>query len=129
MKEYNIASIPGDGIGKEVVPEGLKVLKDAAERHQFKINFTEYDFASCDYYEKHGKMPSKVGIFFLRHKLKMINVDEDLLKLARRELELIHGHTGLTSEMIDYPRTITGLCKWSTGQCDFYNTCKPHNRN
>ena len=56
MKEYNIASIQGDGIGKEVVPEGLKVLKDAAEKHQFKINFTEYDFASCDYYEKHGKM-------------------------------------------------------------------------
>ena len=28
MKEYNIASIPGDGIGKEVLPEGLKVLKD-----------------------------------------------------------------------------------------------------
>ena len=48
MKEYNIASIPGDGIGKEVVPEGLKVLKDAAKKHQFKINFTEYDFASCD---------------------------------------------------------------------------------
>ena len=40
MKEYNIASIAGDGIGKEVVPEGLKVLKDAAEKHQFKINFT-----------------------------------------------------------------------------------------
>jgi tartrate dehydrogenase/decarboxylase/D-malate dehydrogenase len=44
MKEYNIASIPGDGIGKEVVPEGLKVLKEAAQKHQFKINFTEYDF-------------------------------------------------------------------------------------
>ena len=56
MKEYNIASIPGDGIGKEVLPEGLKVLKDAALKHQFKINFKEYDFASCDYYEKHGKM-------------------------------------------------------------------------
>ena len=46
----------GDGIGKEVLPEGLKVLKDAALKHQFKINFTEYDFASCDYYEKNGKM-------------------------------------------------------------------------
>jgi tartrate dehydrogenase/decarboxylase/D-malate dehydrogenase len=56
MKEYNIASIPGDGIGKEVVPEGLKVLKEAAQKHQFKINFTEYDFASCDYYKKYGKM-------------------------------------------------------------------------
>ena len=40
MKEYNIASIPGDGIGKEVVPEGLKVLQEAAQKHQFKINFT-----------------------------------------------------------------------------------------
>ena len=56
MKEYNIASIPGDGIGKEVVPEGLKVLKEAAQKHQFKINFTEYDFASCDYFKKQGKM-------------------------------------------------------------------------
>ena len=56
MKEYNIASIAGDGIGKEVLPEGLRVLKDVALKHQFKINFTEYDFASCDYYEKHGKM-------------------------------------------------------------------------
>ena len=56
MKEYNIASISGDGIGKEVVPEGIKILKEAAQKHQFKINFIEYDFASCDYYEKHGKM-------------------------------------------------------------------------
>ena len=39
MKEYNIASIPGDGIGKEVVPEGLKVLKDAAEKHQ-SVSYT-----------------------------------------------------------------------------------------
>ena len=38
MKEYNIASIAGDGIGKEVLPEGLKVLKDAALKHQFKLN-------------------------------------------------------------------------------------------
>ena len=56
MKEYNIACIAGDGIGKEVVPEGIKILKDTALKHQFKINFTEYDFASCDYYKKNGKM-------------------------------------------------------------------------
>jgi tartrate dehydrogenase/decarboxylase/D-malate dehydrogenase len=56
MKEYNIACMPGDGIGKEVVPEGVRILKNVAQKHQFKINFDEYDFASCDYYEKHGKM-------------------------------------------------------------------------
>ena len=56
MKEYNIASIPGDGIGKEVLPEGLKVLKDAALKHKFKIIFTFFDFASCYYFNNHGKM-------------------------------------------------------------------------
>ena len=56
MKEYKIACIAGDGIGKEVVPEGVKILNSVAEKHQFKIKFDEYDFASCDYYKKHGKM-------------------------------------------------------------------------
>jgi tartrate dehydrogenase/decarboxylase/D-malate dehydrogenase len=56
MKKYKIASIAGDGIGKEVVPEGIRVLKKVAEQHQFKIHFDEFDFASCDYYAKHGQM-------------------------------------------------------------------------
>ena len=56
MKEYNIACIAGDGIGKEVLPEGIKILNETAQKHQFKINLEQYDFASCDYYEKHGKM-------------------------------------------------------------------------
>ncbi len=56
MKEYKIASIAGDGIGKEVVPEGIKILKKVAEQYQFKIHFDEFDFASCDYYAKHGTM-------------------------------------------------------------------------
>ena len=56
MKTYNIASIAGDGIGTEVVPEAHKVLKKISEQHQFKLVIDEFDFASCDYYEKHGKM-------------------------------------------------------------------------
>ena len=51
MKTYNIASIEGDGIGKEVVPEAHKVLKKIAEKHQFKLAIDKFDFASCDYYE------------------------------------------------------------------------------
>ena len=78
------------------------------------------------YFEKHGKMPSKVGIFFLRHKLKMMNVDEELLKLAEREIELVHGHTSTCEHITEYPRKITPLCKWKNGQCDFYDTCRPH---
>ncbi len=78
------------------------------------------------YYELHNKMPDKVGIFFLRHKLKMINVDSELLELARKEIEIIHGHTTQFQKIEYYPKTINGLCKWKTGECDFYNTCKPH---
>ena len=38
------------------LPEGIKILNETAQKHQFKINLEEYDFASCDYYEKYGKM-------------------------------------------------------------------------
>ena len=56
MKSYKIAAIAGDGIGKEVLPESIKVLKEIAKKHQFQIQLDEFDFASCDYYQKHGKM-------------------------------------------------------------------------
>ena len=56
MKTYNIATIAGDGIGKEVLPESLKILREIAKKHQFQIQFDEFDFASCDYYKKTGKM-------------------------------------------------------------------------
>jgi tartrate dehydrogenase/decarboxylase/D-malate dehydrogenase len=56
MKHFKIATIAGDGIGKEIVPEGIKVLREAAKKHQFKIEFDEFDFSSCEYYAKHGKM-------------------------------------------------------------------------
>jgi tartrate dehydrogenase/decarboxylase/D-malate dehydrogenase len=53
---YNIAVIPGDGIGKEVMPEGLRVLDAAASRFGIQLNFTHIEWASCDYYAATGKM-------------------------------------------------------------------------
>lgn len=53
---YNIAVIPGDGIGKEVMPEGLRVLDAAAKRFDIQLNFTHIEWASCDYYAATGKM-------------------------------------------------------------------------
>jgi len=53
---YRIAVIPGDGIGKEVMPEGIRVLERAAALHGFRIEQTWHDFASCDYYARHGRM-------------------------------------------------------------------------
>ena len=55
MKSYKIASIAGDGIGKEVLPESLKILKEVAKKHQFNIQFDEFDFASCEYYKKKNR--------------------------------------------------------------------------
>lgn len=52
----NIAVIAGDGIGKEVVPEGMRVLEAAAKRHDIDLRFKEHDFSSADYYVKHGQM-------------------------------------------------------------------------
>jgi tartrate dehydrogenase/decarboxylase / D-malate dehydrogenase len=53
---FRVAVIPGDGIGKEVVPEGVRVLEAAAKKFSFQLQFDEFDFASCDYYLKHGAM-------------------------------------------------------------------------
>jgi tartrate dehydrogenase/decarboxylase/D-malate dehydrogenase len=53
---HRIAVIPGDGIGKEVVPEGVRVLEAAATRFGFTLRLDEFDFASCDYYQRHGQM-------------------------------------------------------------------------
>jgi tartrate dehydrogenase/decarboxylase / D-malate dehydrogenase len=55
-KTFRIAAIPGDGIGKEVMPEGLRVLEVAAGRFGIDLQFTHIDWASCDYYVKTGQM-------------------------------------------------------------------------
>ena len=53
---FHIAVIPGDGIGKEVMPEGLRVLQAAAKRFDLALQFTHIDWASCDYYQHTGQM-------------------------------------------------------------------------
>ncbi|MDB5998874.1 MAG: tartrate dehydrogenase, partial [Rhizobacter sp.] len=55
-RSFKIAVIPGDGIGKEVMPEGLRVLKAAASRFGIALEFTDIEWASCDYYAQHGQM-------------------------------------------------------------------------
>ena len=56
QQKWNISVIPGDGIGKEVVPEGLLVLEAVQKRFKLEFAFTSYDFASADYYVEHGEM-------------------------------------------------------------------------
>jgi tartrate dehydrogenase/decarboxylase/D-malate dehydrogenase len=55
-RTYRLAVIAGDGIGKEVVPEGLRILEAAAEKFKFNLQLDTFDFASADYYLKHKVM-------------------------------------------------------------------------
>lgn len=56
MSTHKIAVLAGDGIGKEVMPEGMRVVRKAAEKFGIPISFTEFEWANCDYYLKHGDM-------------------------------------------------------------------------
>lgn len=56
MKTYKIAVIAGDGIGKEVVPEGVKILNKSAELFGFELEMQTFDFASAEYWQEHGQM-------------------------------------------------------------------------
>ncbi len=56
MAVHRIAVIAGDGIGQEVMPEGLRVLEAAATRFGIALQFDHFDFANCAYYQRHGQM-------------------------------------------------------------------------
>ena len=59
MKTHRIAVIAGDGIGQEVMPEGLRVLQAVARRFGIGLQFDHFDFACWDYYRQHGRMLSE----------------------------------------------------------------------
>jgi tartrate dehydrogenase/decarboxylase/D-malate dehydrogenase len=64
-RTHRIAVIPGDGIGKEVVPEGLRVLDAAATRFGFTLKAAHYDW-SCETYKATGRMMPEDGLDQLR---------------------------------------------------------------
>ncbi|NOG73105.1 tartrate dehydrogenase [Roseicella sp. DB1501] len=67
MRTHRIAAIPADGIGKEVIPAGLRVLQAMAERGDaFRLEVTEFPWGS-DYYRETGRMMAEDGLETLRH--------------------------------------------------------------
>ncbi len=65
MKTHRIAVIPGDGIGKEVVPEGIRVLDAVAVRHGIRLEWNTFDW-SCETYARTGRMMPEDGLDRLR---------------------------------------------------------------
>jgi tartrate dehydrogenase/decarboxylase / D-malate dehydrogenase len=56
MSKHRIAVIAGDGIGREVMPEGLRALDAVARRFGIELQIDEFDFSCWEYYERHGQM-------------------------------------------------------------------------
>ena len=56
MSKKRIAVIAGDGIGKEVMPEGIRVLEAVADKFGIDLQFDHFDFSSWEYFEAHGQM-------------------------------------------------------------------------
>jgi tartrate dehydrogenase/decarboxylase/D-malate dehydrogenase len=65
LNKYKISVVPGDGIGKEVIAESIKVLDVVAAQFGFQFSYKYYDY-SCEYFSKHGKMMADDGLERLR---------------------------------------------------------------
>lgn len=126
MKMFNIAVIAGDGIGKEVVPEGIRVLEAAGRRFGFQFNWHEFDW-SCETYVKTGKMMPPDGLQQLR--------PFDAIFLGAVGHPSVADHVSLWGLLIPIRRTFrqyvnlrpvclfdgieTPLKTWKPGQIDF----------
>ena len=66
MKRYRIATIAGDGIGKEVVPEGIRVLDAVAQKAGIQFEWEQLPW-SCEYYKETGRMMPENGLETIRH--------------------------------------------------------------
>ncbi len=96
MKKYTIACIPGDGIGKEVVPETVKVLDALANKFGMSFSFQNFDY-SCEHYVNHGTMMPKDGLARLR--------DHDAIFLGAVGYHGVPDHISLWGLLIPIRRT------------------------
>jgi tartrate dehydrogenase/decarboxylase/D-malate dehydrogenase len=126
MRTINIAVIAGDGIGKEVVPEGIRVMNAAGKRFGFQFNWRAFDW-SCETYTKTGSMMPPDGLQQLR--------PFDAIFLGAVGHPSVPDHISLWGLLIPIRRTFrqyvnlrpvrlfegieTPLKNWKPGQIDF----------
>src|ERR1700738_3793115 len=113
MKTFNIAVIAGDGIGKEVVPEGIRVLEAAGRRFDFLLQWHAFDW-SCETYVQTGKMMPDDGL----RQLQPFNA----IFLGAVGHPSVPDHVslwGLLRPMRLFDGIETPLKNWKPGQIDF----------
>ena len=71
MKAYKIAKIPGDGIGPEIIAEGVKVINAISDKHNFKIDWVEYD-NGAEKYLKTGELITEETLKEIKNTCKAI---------------------------------------------------------
>ena len=96
-----------------------KTSKRAHISDAYKLQLAIYAML---YEIKHDKKPDEVGIYFLKEGEKTLVVDDELITHGKFMVEQVHMSTD-TDDIIDYPKKPSPLCKYSTGQCDFYEYC------
>jgi len=102
-KPHRIAVIPGDGIGKEVMPEGLRVLEAAGRAHGVAFQWDELPW-SCDYYAKHGRM-----------------MPEDWFEQIRHHDAIYFGAVGWPATVPDHVSLWGSLIQWRRGFDQYVN--------
>jgi tartrate dehydrogenase/decarboxylase/D-malate dehydrogenase len=102
-KRYRIAVIPGDGIGKETVPEGLRVLEAAGRRFGIAFEWDELPW-SCDYYARHGRM-----------------MPEDWFERIRHHDAIFFGAVGWPATVPDHVSLWGSLIQWRRGFDQYVN--------
>ena len=102
-KRYRIAVIPGDGIGREVMPEGLRVLEAVARAHGIAFTWDELPW-SCDYYAKHGRM-----------------MPEDWFETIRHHDAIYFGAVGWPATVPDHVSLWGSLIQWRRGFDQYVN--------
>lgn len=109
----------------EIILMDYKTSKAPKLSPEYRLQLALY---AMMYHEMHDKMPDKVGIDFLKFGEQMLDVDEELINHAKFESELIHINTA-SRKKEEYPMKPGALCKYSTGQCDYYKQCFGNARN
>lgn len=117
---------------------GVRGFVDAIQEVDNVVTIVDYKTSSKDtitneyqlqlaiyallYEERHGKRPDKLAINFLKFGERFLEVKDFLLESAKLAVREVHEKTN-SNNIIDYPKNITPRCKWSNGQCDFYEVC------
>ena len=102
-------------IENKIILIDYKTSKRDGLTEEYKLQLAIY---SLLYYDKFGKIPDRVGIDLLRHGERVIDVDDDLIEMAKKETLAMAGRTS-SDKKEDYPIQKSRLCPW----CDFKDIC------